>query len=126
MIPSPRIGAIFFWVSDIDRSERFYRDVIGLDVQRMPDDTNDGPWLVADIPGNTSLLFFRGEVRPGNSPLPVFELQDGGIDGVVAQLAAAGVPIVTPVSHAPGGWSADFEDPDGYMLSLYQSEAVPR
>jgi glyoxylase I family protein len=126
MIPSPRIGNLFFYVSDVDRTERFYRDVIGLQIERMPDDGQGRPWLNAVIPGNIDLIFFHGEVRPGNSPIVVFDLAGGGIDGIVAQLAAAGASIVTPVSHAPGGWSAEFADPDGYTLSMYQSEAKPR
>lgn len=126
MITSPRIGSIFFYVSDIDRTERFYRDVIGLQVERIPDDGSGHPWLNAPIPGNTDLIFFHGDVRPGNSPILVFDLPEGGIDGVVAELAEAGTPIVTPVSEAPGGWSAEFTDPDGYTLSVYQSEDRPR
>jgi predicted enzyme related to lactoylglutathione lyase len=126
MIPSPRIGSIFFLVSDVDRTERFYRDVIGLDVERMPDDGSGHAWLNAPIPGNVDLLFFRGDVQAGNSPILVFDLAQGGIDGVVDALAMAGTTIVTPVSHAPGGWSAEFADPDGYTLSLYQSNTVPR
>ncbi len=126
MIPSPRIGSIFFYVSDVDRTEAFYRDVIGLSVERMPDDGSGRPWLNAPIPGNVDLIFFHGVVKAGNSPILVFDLQQGGIDGVVEQLVAAGTQIVTPVSHAPGGWSAEFNDPDGYTLSLYQTETVPR
>jgi predicted enzyme related to lactoylglutathione lyase len=126
MIPSPRIGNIFFYVTDVDRTEAFYRDVIGLKVERVPDDGSGRPWLNAPIPGNVDLIFFHGEVRPGNSPILVFDLKGGGIDGVVAGLVAAGTTIVTPVSHAPGGWSAEFADPDGYTLSLYQTEEQPR
>lgn len=44
----------------------------------------------------------------------------------VAALAAAGVEIVTPVTEAPGGWSADFKDPDGHLLSFYQDGKLPR
>ncbi|MBB3060373.1 VOC family protein [Microbulbifer rhizosphaerae] len=126
MIKNPRVGNILYYVSDIDRTEAFYRDTIGLDVQRMPDDGEGNPWLLACIPGNTDLLFFLGEVRAGNSPMIVFDLAEGGIDDVVAGLSEAGATIVTPVSHAPGGWSSEFLDPDGYILSLYQDEAVPR
>ncbi len=125
MIPAPRIGNIFFWVTDIDRTERFYREVIGLDVQRIPDE-DAGTWLQAAIPGNVDLIFFQGEVQAGNSPILVFDLPEGGIDGVVEQLAAAGTTIVTPVSHAPGGWSADFADPDGHVYSVYQFAGLPR
>lgn len=126
MLSNPRVGNIFFLVSDIDRTERFYRDVIGLSVERMPDDGGGRPWLNARIPGNVDLIFFSGDVRPGNSPIVVFDLPDGGIDTAIAAFAARGATIVTPVSHAPGGWSADVSDPDGYTLSLYQSDRVPR
>lgn len=126
MLKSPRIGAVFFYVSDLDRTEAFYRDVIGLSLQKQPDDGSGRPWLIASIEGNVDLLFFSGEVRTGNSPILVFNLESGGIDAVMADLAAAGTTIVTPVSHAPGGWSADFADPDGYTFSFYQTEAVPR
>ncbi len=126
MLTSPRIGAVFFYVSDLDRTEAFYRDVIGLSLERMPDDGSKNPWLIASIEGNVDLLFFTGEVRTGNSPILVFNLDTGGIDAVIAELAAAGTTIVTPVSHAPGGWSADFADPDGYNFSLFQSETLPR
>lgn len=61
----------------------------------------------------------------GSSPAVVFTI-DGGIDDVVAGLAEKGVNIVTPVSEAPGGWSADFLDPDGFGLGLWQSGDFPR
>jgi glyoxylase I family protein len=45
----------------------------------------------------------------------VFALPDGGIDNVVTALASKGTTIITPVSHAPRGWSADIADPDGHL-----------
>ena len=45
---------------------------------------------------------------------------------MVASLAAAGVELVTAVTEAPGGWSVEFKDPDGHILSLYQDGALPR
>ena len=56
----------------------------------------------------------------------MFDIAEGGIDDIVAALVAKGVTIVTPVSEAPGGWSADFLDPDGFGLGLWQSEEFPR
>ena len=130
MLRSPRIDNVVFFVSDLARTQHFYAEVVGLAVTRQepePDeDGASGPFLIAHIPGNIDLLFFQGEVRPGNSPILVFTLGEGGIDGIVDGLASAGSTIVTPVSHAPGGWSADFTDPDGYVLSLYQSAELPR
>jgi len=127
MFASRKIGTICYYVSDIDRTETFYRDVLGLDVQRMEDGGEGvGPWLMAPTAGGIDLIFFQMESKPGNTPIIVFELADGGIDDIVAALAEKGATIVTPVSHAAGGWSAEFADADGHVLSMYQSEDAPR
>lgn len=126
MLSNVRIGTICYYVTDIDRTEAFYRDVVGLNVQRMEGDEETGDWLLASIENNIELIFFKMESRPGNTPIVVFDLSEGGIDTVVEGLAEKGATIVTPVSHAPGGWSAEFADPDGHVLSVYQSEERPR
>ncbi|MGO4834281.1 VOC family protein [Rhizobiaceae sp. 2RAB30] len=125
MFGKSRLGNICYYVSDIDRTEAFYRDVIGLEVQRMEDD-EAGSWLLAPTANGIELIFFKMESRPGNSPVIVFDLPDGGIDDVVAGLSAKGATIVTPVSHAPGGWSSEFADPDGHTISMYQTVEAPR
>lgn len=126
MLSNVRIGTICYYVNDIDRTEAFYRDVAGLNVQRMEGDEEAGDWLLASTENNIELIFFKMESRPGNTPIVVFDLSEGGIDNVVEGLAEKGATIVTPVSHAPGGWSAEFADPDGHVLSVYQSEERPR
>ncbi|QDZ01999.1 VOC family protein [Nitratireductor mangrovi] len=126
MLGQARIGTICYYVTDIDRTEAFWRDVVGLEVRRMGDDGSGNDWLAANTAGGLELIFFMNECRPGNTPIIVFDLTEGGIDDVMAGLAAKGATIVTPVSHAPGGWSGDFADPDGHAISLYQTEGVPR
>ncbi len=127
MLAKTSIGAIVYYVADIDRTEKFYRDVLGLNVMRMDDDGQGGDWLTANTAGGIDLLFFRNpEARAGQSPVVVYNLADGGIDSIVDGLAKKGATIVTPVSHAPGGWSADMGDPDGHTFSFYQSADAPR
>lgn len=128
MFGKSKLGNICYYVSDIDKTEAFYRDVMGLDVQRMDggDGEGEGDWLLASTANGIELIFFEMESRPGNSPIIVFEIADGGIDDLVGNLADQGVTIVTPVSHAPGGWSSEFADPDGHTISMYQSTEVPR
>ena len=126
MFGKSSLGSICYYVSDIGKTEKFYRDVLGLDVERMEDDGDGHAWLTAHTANGVDLIFFQQESRPGNSPVVVFDLPDGGIDDVVSALAKKGVTIVTPVSHAPGGWSADVADPDGHAISMYQSENLPR
>ena len=126
MFGKSKLGAICYYVSDIARTEKFYRDVLGLDVERMEDDGDGHAWLMARTVNEIELLFFQQDSRPGNSPIIVFDIPDGGIDDIVSGLAEKGATIVTPVSHAPGGWSAEIADPDGHAVSMYQSEEKPR
>lgn len=126
MLATCRLGAVCYYVSDVDSTEAFYRDVLGLAVQRMDDDGNSNPWLTATTANGVELLFFKQESRPGNTPIVVFEIPEGGIDDMVSELAGKGVTIVTPVSEAPGGWSAEFKDPQGHVLSMFQSASKPR
>ncbi len=124
MLSKSKIGAICYYVNDIGKTEAFYRDTLGLEIQRMEDDSGD--WLLAKTANEVELLFFKQESRPGNSPIVVFALPEGGIDDMVNALSEKGVTIVTPVSHAPGGWSAEIADPDNHHISMYQSDDVPR
>lgn len=126
MFRNRKLGTICYFVSDIGRTEAFYRDVLGFEVQNMGDAGDGQDWLMAQTVNGIELIFFQQESRPGNSPIIVFEIAEGGIDDVVAGLAEKGVTIVTPVSHAPGGWSAEVADPDGHQISMYQSEDQPR
>jgi predicted enzyme related to lactoylglutathione lyase len=115
--------AIVFIVTDLARSHAFYSRTLGLEFEVTD---FEGGYLQARLPGDVELVFLPGESKPGTTPQLVFGLAKGGIDSMVASLAAAGVALVTPVSEAPGGWSAEFKDPDGHGLSLYQDGALPR
>ena len=120
----PKNVSIVFYVSDILRTESFYNQTLGLGLERM--EGAEPFWLQGSIENGPDLIFFQQEGRRGDTPAIVFELDEGGIDDVVSELAQKGVNIVTPVSEAPGGWSADFLDPDGFGLGLWQSGELPR
>jgi len=124
VIPKPHHASIVFYVADIARTETFYRDVLGIDLIRM--EGAEPFWLSGTLDQGPDLVFFEMEGVRGNTPALIFDIKEGGIDDVVAALVAKGVTIVTPVSEAPGGWSADFLDPDGFGLGLYQNGDKPR
>ncbi|WP_353125818.1 VOC family protein [Parapedobacter pyrenivorans] len=115
---------IVFNVSDINRTERFYRDILGIETERQPG--GDEPdWLMAKLSSDVELMFFQGKEEIGRSPVVVFELEEGYMESVLEKLAKEGVEIATPVTEAPGGWSADFLDPDGHPMAFYQSGDLP-
>jgi predicted enzyme related to lactoylglutathione lyase len=115
--------AIVFVVTDLARSHAFYSKTLGLAFEVTD---FEGGYLQARLPGDVEFVFLSGKATPGTTPQVVFGLSKGGIDSMVASLAAAGVELVTPVSEAPGGWSAEFKDPDGHGLAFFQDGALPR
>jgi catechol 2,3-dioxygenase-like lactoylglutathione lyase family enzyme len=111
--------AVVFMVQN-ERTRRFYADALGLELMEK-----EG-YVSGMLPGGTELVFFEGEAVRGTSPQIVFGLDEGGIDTAAEGLVARGVPLLTPVTEAPGGWSVEFKDPDGHPLAFYQIEALPR
>jgi glyoxylase I family protein len=116
---------VVFTVADVDRTEKFYREHLGFEFERI-ESQEEGAFLTTKIGTETELLVFQGDPKPGNTPGVVFGLPDGGLDTLIERLAAAGVEIVTPVSEAPGGWYAAFRDPDGQIISFFQPAEKPR
>jgi len=111
--------ALVFTVANLERTQKFYREVIGLTLELQ-----EG-FLLGKLPGS-ELVFFEGEATRGTSPQVVFGLEAGGIDSLAESLAQQGVQLLTPVSEAPGGWSLQFSDPDDHKLAFFQDGALPR
>jgi glyoxylase I family protein len=120
----PKSASVVFYVSDIVRTEKFYNETLGLELSR--EEGAEPFWLQGRLDSGLEIIFFEMDGVRGNTPALIFTVDDGGIDDVVANLVDKGVTIVTPVSEAPGGWSADFLDPDGFGLGLWQSGELPR
>lgn len=117
--------AIVFMVADLDRTERFYRDVVDIALER--DGEGEFTYLQTRLMnGAVTLVFFQGDSKSGTTPQIVFGLDKGGIDDLADSLARGGVTLITGVTEAPGGWSVDFEDPDGHTLSFFQEGDKPR
>ncbi len=124
MLPKPHRASIVFYVADIERTETFYTEVLGLDLVRQ--EGAEPFWLSGTLDKGLEVIFFEMEGKRGDTPALVFDIAEGGIDDIVAALAEKSVTIVTPVEEAPGGWSADFLDPDGFGLGLWQAADKPR
>jgi catechol 2,3-dioxygenase-like lactoylglutathione lyase family enzyme len=107
--------------ADLDRSRRFYRDVLGLAVYR-----EFGP---AD---NPSVVFFLGQGLlevSGHAPGPaaasvMIWLQVRDVQAEYSRLAAAGVRIAREPAVEPWGLTEMWiEDPDGVKIVLVEVPA---
>lgn len=124
MLVRPSETCLVHQASDLDRTERFYREVFGIAFERRGE--GKGRFLFARLGPDFSISFNQGVPQPGNSPLMTFTLADGGIADVVEALASRGATIVTPLHEAPGdGHGVVFHDPDAHALGLYQPAGKP-
>ena len=120
-----RIDHVVIAVSDWERSNAFYRDVLGAELVELENGRfayrlADGRQLNVHGPGSTPQPRAADPVRPGNSDLCF--VWDGSADEAAAHLGAHGVAVElgpVPRQGARGlGASVYFRDPDGSLLEL--------
>jgi len=118
-----RLDHVVIAVSDFERSNRFYRDVLGAEIVEIDGRVAyrvGGQQLNVHGPGVQPAMIARIPVTPGNSDL-CFEW-DGTIAAAVAHLKAQAVRVEAgpmPRGGAKGrGTSVYFRDPDGTLLEL--------
>jgi predicted enzyme related to lactoylglutathione lyase len=107
-----RINVVYLYVRDMQRSTAFYRDVLGIPLQ------GDADWAEATFHDGVRFALHQadGDVSPGTINVD-FEVAD--IDDAVGTLRAAGVEV-GEITRKPFGCFAEFKDPDGYALELFQ------
>ena len=114
-----RVNYTIVFVSDMDRSVAFYRDVIGLPMKfQSPGWTEfstDGTTFalhLAEAQGATSPTERAGMCRPG------FSVQN--LDGFHQRMVSNDVPCIQEPKSIHGSKVAQYSDPDG--LTFYVGE----
>lgn len=123
MRPIDRILETILYVDDLDAAERFYGDVLGLEL-----DSRKAGLFVFFKCGDGMLLLFEpkaasvgrsvpahGALGPGHA---CFAVAEDDLDDWRAHLANAGVAIEQEVDWPRGGRSFYFRDPAGNSLEL--------
>ena len=108
--------AVYYHVSDMEKSIAFYRDVLGF---RM---TSRDYVARFDIDGVLFELVpnFPGNALPGTGNARL-SLGVTDIQQATQELHKRGV-ATTPIKAEPGGLLSYFKDPDGNELCLWQSQ----
>lgn len=113
---------IHLWVSDIERSVRFYTQAFG-----MTERFRTGPGLVSlNTPGTNdsiSLNYDQSDVRTKGEMGTIahfgFRLADpGDLDSAIAEVIAAGGSLVSRGEQGQGRRAAYVADPAGYLIEL--------
>jgi catechol 2,3-dioxygenase-like lactoylglutathione lyase family enzyme len=107
--------------SDLDRSRRFYRDVLGLAIYREfgpPDD----PGVVFFLGPGLLEVSGRAAGPAGHSVMIWIQVRD--VRAEHARLAAAGTPIIRGPAAEPWGLTEMWiQDPDGIQIALVEVPA---
>jgi glyoxylase I family protein len=123
-----QIAEVALVVSDLERSEKFYTEVLGLPVfMREPERMvtvrlangfiglwRPGAW---EIPARANMASIR--LEGGGRSHIVFYIDRADADAALANLQQHGVRYFGPRIKENGEVHIDFEDPDGHMIEYW-------
>ena len=119
-----RVAGLGIRVSDLERSRRFYTEVLGLRVDaKVPAQGEAVEYLLGmtgDVRADTLIVIRKGEIRPGATEFGSITIVVPNGRKMADRVAAAGYP---PARIVEG--TNFVKDPDGYTIELYQRPAAP-
>ena len=112
------VDFVSYAVSDMDRAEAFYRDVLGLDIEvaRVEPGTRASGYMEFDAGGTAISLTALPQLHP--NAIPALAVDD--VAAAVEELRGQGVTIAMDPIETPVCFMAVVEDPDGNKVLLHQ------
>jgi catechol 2,3-dioxygenase-like lactoylglutathione lyase family enzyme len=118
-----RISGLGIRVSDIERSKKFYTEVLGLKVgARVPATGDVSEYLLGmtgDIRADNLIVIRKGEVKPGANEFGSISIVVPNGRAMAERAVAAGYKTARPIVDGTNF----IKDPDGYTIELYQRPA---
>ncbi len=114
-----KMGIVILHVQDIERSRRFYTEVVGLPVDEQQSDANftmlatDGSLLALQAASSLP------EGQDGQAGGVEVGLELDGVDATYKRWKKAGVELLGEPETRPFGRYFLARDPDGHYLSVY-------
>lgn len=117
-----RIGLVYYFVSNINRSIAFYRDKLGMKCTALRPN-GPHPWAEFDVGG--TLLGLEEVGKRGKSCRPpwggaIVSFQVKNIEKVRAGLESRGIHFVADILVFETVKVTQFKDPDGNLLELHE------
>jgi catechol 2,3-dioxygenase-like lactoylglutathione lyase family enzyme len=120
-----RVSGLGIKVSDLERSKKFYTEVLGLKVgARVPAQGEPVEYLLGltgKVREDTLIAIRKGEVKPGATEFGTITIVVPDGRKMAERVVAAGYTTARPIVDGTNF----VRDPDGYMIELYQRPAAP-
>lgn len=112
------VDFVSYSVTDMDRAEAFWKDVLGLEVEvpRGKPGTRANGYMELDAGGVAIGLVVMPETQPNG----IVALAVDHVGDAVEELRGKGVSIVMDTIESPVCWMAVVADPDGNQVLLHQ------
>lgn len=118
-----RVSGLGIRVSDLERSKRFYTEVLGLKVAaKVPAQGEPYEYLLGltgNVREDTLIVIRKGEVKPGATEFGSITIVVPNGRKMAERVIAAGYQNGRPVIDGTNF----VRDPDGYLIELYQRPA---
>ena len=110
-------------VQDLDRAMKFYTAVFNFDFEKETIDSNEmALFPFADENSGISGALAKGEIyKPTKDGVVIYFTTDN-IDETLKSASSNGGQILYPVTDNGIGFVAEFEDPEGNRIALFQSK----
>ena len=119
-----RVSGLGIKVSDLERSKKFYTDVLGLKVgAKVPAQGEAVEYLLGmtgDIRADSLIVIRKGEVKPGATEFGTIVIVVPSGRKMAERVVAAGYTTARPIVDGTNF----VKDPDGYTIELYQRPAA--
>ena len=119
-----RISGVGLRVSDLERSKKFYTEVLGLKIgARVPAQGDPVEYLLGmtgNIREDNLIVIRKGEVKPGATEVGSISIVVPNGRAMAERAVAAGYQTARPIVDGTNF----IKDPDGYTIELYQRPAA--
>jgi catechol 2,3-dioxygenase-like lactoylglutathione lyase family enzyme len=118
-----RISGLGLRVSDLERSKKFYTEVLGLKVgAKVPAQGEPHEYLLGmtgNVREDNLIVIRKGEVKPGATEFGSISIVVPNGRKLAERVVAAGYTMARPIVDGTNF----VKDPDGYIIELYQRPA---